>query len=252
MRLTVLGSGTGWPRLDRNAPGYLLKSEINLLLDMGPSIIKQLLKIGFTLEDIDAIFISHFHPDHVSDLVPFLFATRYQMGYKRKRPVKIYACEGFKKFLSLLNQAFDGTIEPPEGFIQIVELPRIKNYVFSLSDFEAIITPVKHREESLAIRLEKEGKAIVYSGDTGYCEEIVELAEEADLLILECSNPVVGEPPHHLAPEEVAQIAKRAKVKTLLVSHFYPHSEGIGVLEKIKKEFEGRCLLAEDLLSIEI
>jgi len=252
LRLTVLGSGTGWPRLDRNAPGYLLQSEVNLLLDMGPSIIKQLLKRGVTLEEIDAIFISHFHPDHVSDLIPFLFATRYQMGYKRKRPVKIYGCEGIKEFLSLLSQAFDGTIDPPEGLIEIMELPKIKNYVFPLGDFEAITTPVKHREESLAIRLEKEGKALVYSGDTGYCDEIVELAEGADLLILECSNPVIGEPAHHLAPEEVALIAKRAKVKTLLVSHFYPHSEGIEVLEKIKREFEGRCLLAEDLLSIEI
>jgi len=252
VKLTVLGSGTGWPRLDRNAPGYLVKSDINLLLDMGPCVIKQLLKIGVTLENIDAIFISHFHPDHVTDLIPFLFATRYEMGYKRRDSVKIYACEGFNKFLSLLNQAFDGTIEPAEGVIEIVELPRIKKYVFSLGDFEAITTPVKHREESLAIRLEKEGKAVVYSGDTGYCEEIVELAEEADLLIIECSNSIQGEPSHHLAPEEVALIAKRAKVKTLLISHFYPHSEGIGVLERIKKEFGGRCLLAEDLLGIEI
>ncbi|MFN3921544.1 MAG: MBL fold metallo-hydrolase, partial [Caldimicrobium sp.] len=78
MRLTVLGSGTGWITLERSSPAYLVSHEnFHLLLDFGPGTLRQILRVGLTFNDISAIFISHFHPDHFSDLIPFLFATRY-------------------------------------------------------------------------------------------------------------------------------------------------------------------------------
>jgi len=253
IKVTVLGSGTAWPRLDRNAAGYLIElNDFHLLLDIGPGTLKQLLKIEKSLNDIDAIFVSHFHPDHVLDLILYLFVTRYEMGFTRKKVVKIFACEGFKRFLSLLYQAFDYTIVPKESVVEIIEIPKVKNYIFSINNFDIITTPVKHREESLAIRIEKDGKSLVYSGDTGYCEEIIELAKNADLLIIECSDPERNEESFHLSPEEIGIIAKEAEVKALLVSHFYPHSEKVNVLEKIKTYFKGECILAKDFSFVKI
>jgi len=218
VELTVLGSGTGWIRLDRNSAGYLVKTQgLNLLLDCGPGVIKQFLKTGHSLEDIDAIFISHFHPDHVSDLIPLFFAMRYEMGYKRESPVDVFTSELFVEFFSHLKKAFNEWVEPPEGKVRFNLLPN-KESEFQLGGLKGKTLPVKHNPESLAIRLEFEGKSLVYSGDTGYTENLIKLAEGADLLIVECSNPPGVRLEHHLSPEEVADIAAQAKVKRLLVS----------------------------------
>jgi ribonuclease BN (tRNA processing enzyme) len=250
MKLTVLGSGTGWIRLERNSPGYLLEVDnFCLLLDIGPGVLKQILRIGKTLEDISAIFISHFHPDHITDLIPFFFATRYNLGYKRVTPFDLYAEESFSQFYDLLKQAFKGWIEPPEGLLNIHLLPKVKNYKFSIGPFKTFTSPVRHNFESLAIRLEHKNKSLVYSGDTGYCEELIELAKNADLLVIECANSKDLYVEHHLSPEDIALISERAKVKRIVLSHFYPHSEKVD-LNVIKERFKGEIILAEDFMEI--
>lgn len=254
LKLTVLGSGTGWIRLDRNAPGYLvsLEDEFTLLLDCGYGVFKQILKIGRRLEEVSAIFVSHFHPDHVSDLIPFFFATRYSLGYKRILPLELYAAQGFLTFFELLKKAFNNWIEPPSYLLKITELPLTEGYEFSMGPFKARTSPVKHNLESLALRLEYKDKVLVYSGDTGYCKSLINLAREADLLIVECSNSEDLKVEIHLSPEEIGMIARDARVKTLLVSHFYPHSEKKENLDIIKKYFEGNVILAEDFLTLEV
>ena len=253
MKLTVLGSGTGWFRKDRWAPGYLVEEEgFCLLLDCGPGVFRRVIELGKTLEDISAIFISHYHPDHVADIIPFFFAIKYEVGYKRMNPVWIYTSEYFPKFFEFLKQAFNEWVVPPEDKVRFNFLPIKRGYKFRLGIFDGVTTPVKHNPESLGIRLEKNGKVLVYSGDTGYCEEVVELAKGADVLILECSNSLDYRVEHHLGPEEVADIAERAKVKRLIVSHLYPHSEWEGLKDYIEKHFSGEVIIAEDLMSIEI
>ncbi len=251
MKLTILGSGTGWIRLDRNAPGYLVEVEnFCLLLDCGPCVIKQLLKLGKRLEDISAIFISHFHPDHVSDIIPFFFATRYSLGYQKKGILELYVYEEFISFFELLNKAFNNWISPPEGLLRINLLPKERNYPFFIGPFKAFTTPVKHNSESLALRLEYKDKSLVYSGDTGYCKELIDLSTDADLLLIECSNSEKLKVEHHLSPEEVADIAKKAKVKRVVLTHFYPHSESIDIALFKKHGFEGEVILGKDLMEI--
>ncbi|MCS7278453.1 MAG: ribonuclease Z [Thermodesulfobacteriaceae bacterium] len=252
MKLTILGSGTGWIRVERNAPGYLVQVEnFYLLLDCGPGVLKQLLKKGYQLEDISAIFISHFHPDHLSDLIPLFFATRYNLGYHRREPFTLYAGKGFLTFYQKLKEAFGIWVSPPEGLLKIEELPLIENYSFYIGPFKAQTSPVKHNPESLALRLEHQGKTLVYSGDTGFCEQIVKLSKKVDLLILECSNSENFSVNHHLGPQEIASIVEKTQVKTLVLSHFYPHSENPNI-ELIKKSFKGEIILAEDLMEINL
>ncbi|RLG12780.1 ribonuclease Z [Candidatus Pacearchaeota archaeon] len=253
MKLTVLGSGTGWIRLERNAPGYLLElNKFILLIDCGPCVTKQILKAGKKLDDISAIFISHFHPDHVSDLIPFFFATHYRLGYFRKEPIILYACEGFKEFYKGLKNAFGHWVEPPKGLLNIIELPKKENYSFMIGPAKAWSTPVKHNPESLALKIEYKNKKLVYSGDTGYCEELIKFSQGVDLLIVECSNSEKIYVEHHLSAQDIALIGKRSKVKKLMLTHFYPHSEDENLIEKIKKEFDGEVILAEDLLSLSL
>ncbi len=252
MRLTVLGSGTGWITSERSAPGYLVsEGDFHLLLDLGPGTIKQLLKTGLTLNDISALFISHFHPDHVTDLIPFLFAMRYKLGYLRKERVHLYVHRDFFVFYEGLQKAFGHWVCPQEELIEIHLIEEEGLYTFSIGPFQAKTIKVKHNPESLAIRLEFGKRSLIYSGDTGFCEEIIELSQRGDLLILECANSEALSVPHHLGPEEIALICERAKPKKVLLSHFYPHSEKVN-LEVIKRKYQGEIILARDLLTLEV
>lgn len=252
MRLTVLGSGTGWLRIDRRAPAYLVSvGNFHLLLDAGPGTLYQLLHLGISLNEISAIFISHFHPDHVTDLIPFFFATRYQLGYNRQSPVSIIAHRKFLEFHEGLKGAFGQWVSPPEGLIDFILLEGDTLQSFGLGPLTVKTLGVKHNEESLAIRLEFEGKSLIYSGDTGLCREIIELARGGDLLILECANSLDLKSPFHLGPDDIAEIVFKAKPKKILLSHFYPHSEN-PPLELIQKVFDGDILIARDLQTLEI
>ena len=252
MKLTVLGSGTGWITSKRRAPGYLLSYEkFHLLLDLGPGTINQLLKTGLTINDISAIFISHFHPDHVTDLIPFLFAMNYRLGYTREEKIFLYAHKNFSLFYENLKAAFGHWICPPKELLEIKLIEKEDFYTFQLGPFLAKTIKVKHNPESLAIRLEIDKKSITYSGDTGFCEELITLSYGSDLLILECANSKNFFVPHHLGPEEIALVCERAKPKRVLLSHFYPHSEEVDI-NLIKERYTGEIILAYDLLTLNI
>ncbi len=253
MKVTILGSGTGWPRLERGAPGYLVQvAGQNILLDMGPGTVYRLLKCGISLPDIDGIVLSHFHPDHVTDLIPFFFASHYALGYKREKPFWLLSGEGFKDFYSGLKKAFGHWVEPPEGFLEQIEVSVQYPSALLLPPLEIRTSPVLHNPESIAVRLQYQGKSVVYSGDTDFCPSIIDLAREADLLILECAAPEGSKIPGHLTPSLAGQIAGQAQVKRLILTHFYPPCDQADLLTPAKAFFSGEIVLAQDFMTLEV
>ncbi|MFN3504828.1 MAG: MBL fold metallo-hydrolase [Caldimicrobium sp.] len=250
MRITILGSGTGWITSKRSSPAYLVsRDNFHLLLDFGPGTLRQLLKIGLNLNDITAIFISHFHPDHISDLIPFLFATRYRLGYQRKEGFELIVHKNFLELYEGLKKAFGHWVCPPEDLMKLKLVSESSS--FTIGPFRAQTIGVNHNPESLAIKLEVNEKTLVYSGDTGFCEDLIEFSKGVTLLILECANSENVLAPGHLSPKEIAEIAGKANPETLILTHFYPHSENPN-LEIIKEKFEGKIILAEDFLTLEL
>lgn len=249
MKITILGSGTGWFYLKRNASGILLTHEnFHFLLEMGPGILRQILKIGLTPNDLSAIFISHFHLDHISDLFPFLFATKYGLGYTRKEPFYLLVHRNFEELYKRLQGAFGSWIIPPDGLMNLILLE--SGMKVELGPFILEVLKVNHNPESLALKVETGTKSLVYSGDTGFCEELIEFSKGVDLLIIECANSEEISVPIHLGPEEIAEIASKANPKRLLLTHFYPHSEKVN-LSVIQSKYSGEILLAEDFLTLE-
>ena len=113
--------------------------------------------------------------------------------------------------------------------------------------------PVNHTPQSLGFRIEdNSGKSITYSGDTGYCEGIVELARDADLLILECSFPDEEAIAGHLTPSEAGDIATRAGAKKLLLTHFYPKILTTDIEAQCRKTYQGDLVLATDLMTLSV
>jgi len=248
MKLYILGSGTCVPYERRGSSGYALKlSKSTLLLDCGNGTTWKLGRVGINYLEVDHIFFSHFHPDHTADLIPFLFATKYTKQSNREKPLCIWGAEGFKVFFSALEKAYDGWIVP-----DCLDLGEIEEGIMKFDDFTLSVRKTLHIESSLAYRIESEGKSLVYSGDTDYSESLIELARDADTLIIECSMPDGLKVKGHLTPNEVVRIANESKAKKVIISHLYPICDEKNVIDKIRKEAKAETILAEDLLEIDI
>jgi ribonuclease BN (tRNA processing enzyme) len=119
--------------------------------------------------------------------------------------------------------------------------------------FKITVMPTKHTPGSIAYRVgDTSGKSLVYSGDTGFCNELVDLAKGADLLILECSFPDGKEVEGHLTPSQAGLIASLARAKRLLLTHFYPECLATDIAAQCRKSYEGELILGNDLLHIRI
>lgn len=248
MKLFILGSGTCVPYERRGSSGYALKlTKSTLLLDCGNGTTWKLGKVGINYLEVDHIFLSHFHPDHTADLIPFLFATKYGQGPQRNKPLYIRGAKGFINFLSALEKAYKGWLIPDE-----LNLEEIEEGMIKFDDFTLIARKTAHIESSLAYRIECQGKSLVYSGDTDYSKPLVELAKDADALIIECSLPDELKVAGHLTPTEVVKIAHDSRAKKIIISHLYPICDERDVISLIRGHTDADVILAEDLLEVEI
>ncbi len=250
MEVFVLGSGVGIPSLKRRYPGLFVKCKKDtILIDPGPGSLRQLLKLGVTYNDVDSVLLTHFHPDHCLDLISFVFACRYPL-LPRRKGVSVVGPVGLKSFYSGLSGVFGSAVKPETFELRLEE---VRDGTLELGKARLYIKPVEHTKESIGMRYEGgDGKILCYSGDTGYCGGIVDLAVDSDLLILESSFPEGAEAEGHLTPSLAGRIAREAGAKKLILTHIYPVCEGHDILSQCKKEFGGEVLVASDLMKIEI
>jgi ribonuclease BN (tRNA processing enzyme) len=252
--VTILGSGTCVPSLKRSACAVLIKiGATKLLFDSGPGTMHRLLEAGIEIFDVDFIFYSHFHPDHTAELVPFIFATKYPDSNKRNALLTIGAGNGFRHFFNGLKAVYGEYVELPEGMMRIVELDNNGPDSRQFASFMVETLPMKHRQESIGYRItDSDGKSIVYSGDTDATENLVSLAAGADLLICESAMPDALKTPGHLTPSLAGDMAARAKVKKLVLTHLYPECDQVDLTAQCRRTYAGPLLIAEDLMRIEV
>jgi ribonuclease BN (tRNA processing enzyme) len=252
MKLIILGSGTGNPSNDRASPALVLYtgSEITLL-DIGPGTLRQLARIGITHERINRIFITHFHPDHTGDLVHFLFATKDPLTIETREPFLIAGPRGLETFIRGLQTAYGKWLDVPSHIMRVQELDTHGRETRKYENYRVETQSTKHTSHSLAYRIEGiKGHTLVYSGDTEYCQEIISLAKNCDLLILECSFPDDQPVEGHMTPSEAGRVATLAGVKKLLLLHFYPEVLATDIAISCRKTYKGELILARDLMHI--
>lgn len=210
---------------------------------------RRLLEAGISIFDIDFFFLSHFHPDHCAEMVPFLFANRYpDMGQRGKR-LALCGGPGFSDFFNGLNELFNRWIELP-GMLMIRELTPGR---YKFKGFELEAATVNHRPESLAFRVTgQSGASVVYSGDTDFSENLVDLSKKADLLICESALPDEIKVAGHMTPGLAGKTATAAGVKHLILTHFYPECETVDIKAQCEKAYAGPLTLAEDLMAMTI
>jgi len=251
MKITILGSGTCIPSLKRSSCAALIRGKsIHILLDAGPGTMGQLLKMGIQINDIDMILLSHFHLDHCAEIAPFLFATKYP-GFKRKKKLTLVGGTGVKTLFEKLNNAYDNILDIPEDYFQIMELNEKGSLDLNLEGIQLDYTSVHHKTESRAFRLtDQTGFSVVYSGDTDYSNNLIDLSRESDILICESALPDGQKVPGHLTPSLAGDIAAKANVKKLVLTHFYPECDDVNIKAQCQKTFKGPVILAQDLLNL--
>jgi ribonuclease BN (tRNA processing enzyme) len=254
MKLIVLGSGTAIPLHDRGSPSLILLIEGNpVLFDIGPGTLRQLTRVGINYEKIGQIFLTHFHPDHTADLIHFLFASRNPAVLKRRRPFVIAGPSGLTEFINALQNAYQTYLTLPPKMMRIEEIDISKKVKGEYSNYTVTNSPTNHTPDSLAYRVKnRSGKTVVYSGDTCFCDEIVDLARGADLLILESSFPDGDEIEGHLTPSLAGRIATLAGVERLVLVHFYPECLRSDITSQCRQSYKGELVLGEDLLQIRV
>jgi len=248
--LIVIGSGTGVPSLRRGAPGLIVMSDgVCLLIDSGSGTLGRMLKVGVTYRDPDLLLYTHLHPDHVSDLVPFVFASK-NPDDPREKELLCIGGPGFQSYFEKLKDLYGSWIEPQSYPLIIQEISR---EALVYRDLRILSKPMAHTDESVRYRIEfRDGKPITISGDTDYCQNIIDLALEVDLLVLECSFPDGHKMEGHLTPSLAGRVGFESQCKKLLLTHLYPVCDQFDILDQCRRIYPGPILLGEDFIRIPI
>ena len=246
IHFTALGTGTISLTAERSCAGYLVEAgPTRLLLDCGSGVARRLAERGTEWRAITHVALTHFHIDHHGDLPTLVFAWKYGFLPPRGEPVEIIGPVGTRALLERLAAAYGEWLVAP-GFplsireitpADVVELPG----GMTLRCF-----PVPHTPESVAYSIERGGRRIVYTGDTGPSDDLAQWARGADLLVCECSLPAAMQIPEHLTPEQCGALAALAAPKHLALTHFYPPVEQVDVRAIVGRDFGGPITLTAD------
>ena len=228
MQLTILGSSAAYPRAGGSCSGYLVEEgETKLLVDCGTGVLSNLQKV-VALKDVNHIVISHFHADHCFDVIPYRYALMRPLN-KALHP-HLYLPPGGNEAMLKVVSAFNTSPTFFSAYFQVEEYnPRAG---LRLGDLSVEFASVKHYIDSYAMAI-CGSKRLVYSADSGLCDELAELAKGADLFLCEATRGDPGDAEWgHLEAGEVGALARKANVKRLMLTHFWPdHDYSLNIKE---------------------
>ena len=245
-RFTTLGTGTVALTGARSCSGYLYEADdLRLLLDCGSGITRRLAELGIAWPAITHVALTHFHIDHHGDFPTLVFAWKYGQLPPRSAPLDIIGPAGTRSLLERLSAAYgEWLLAPgfPVNFREIAPGEAIElSSAIRLSAFK-----VPHTAESVAYSIERGGRRVVYTGDTGPDDALADWARGCDLLVCECSLPASMAVKEHLTPEQCASLAARAGPRHLVLTHFYPPVERADIRATIAARYNGPVTLGRD------
>jgi len=245
VRLTVVGCSGSYPGPDSPASCYLVEAEqggrtYRILLDLGSGALGRLHDFVDPLA-IDAVFISHLHPDHFFDMSGYFVMRKYHPKGPPPR-IPVYGPRGVAKRVA---NAY-GLAEKPGMTREFDFHEYAAGSPVTVGPLTVEVVTVAHPVEAYALRVTHEGRSLVYSGDTGPCSRLVDLARGADLLLAEAAFRDDEDSPKdlHMTGSEAAETAARAGVGRLVLTHIPPWYDKTVALEEARPVYDGPTDLA--------
>lgn len=244
MRMTVIGCSGSFPGPDSPASCYLIEAESDgrttrILLDLGSGALGVLHEYVDPL-DVDMVFLTHLHPDHFFDMSGYYVMRKYHPDGPPAR-IPVYGPAGTAERLA---KAYG--LPPDPGMHEEFDFRIYDGQSVRVGPFTVDVTRVVHPVEAYAVKVSDGTRTLVYSGDTGPCTALVELAKDADLLLAEASFREGGEYPEalHMTGREAGQAAVDAGVGTLVLTHIPPWYDKQLAYDEARPVFDGRIEIA--------
>ena len=248
MELIVLGANGTWPEEGGALSGYLLRQDgFNLWVDCGSGTMANLQKY-ISIGDVDAMIITHEHADHCVDVYPLFYARYYAQQGANGMP--LYIPKGFGGRLNglLSDESIDAF---HEGFSVHEVQPGDE---FEEGPFRIRARGMAHLGlPALGFRIENDGTALTYTGDTGPTHELVDLARGSDVLLAEATyqdSDTLSE--FHMSSRQAAEHAREAGVSRLILTHILPTHDKARSIRQAAEEFSGPIDAAVEGFTMEV
>ncbi len=249
MHLTIIGSGTVHPSSSRRPPAYLLQQDgNNLLIDAGPGTLTALAGMGIRPGDLDAVILSHLHPDHALDIVHLLFHRSIAGPAEIRENLRLVGPEGFAEELaSWMDAIHPGAMDGNED-LEFEEL--LDGSTTVIGPWKLIGFEVAHRldapSNALGYYIESTRGILSYTGDTAYFDELTKLLDRRGCLLCECTSPDRNPIDGHMTPARVRHLAEHNPPQLLVLTHLGPDFDREKLPGPQFEGFPGRVIRAED------
>jgi ribonuclease BN (tRNA processing enzyme) len=237
--LTLLGTGTCQIEYERRASSVLLELDGQyILFDCGHGVVQRLLEVGVQHNELHHIVFSHFHADHVSDIIPFLQAGAYSRRNPRTNDVHIYGPPGVRSLIDGLLQVFGPeALQRPAYKIVVHEVPT-GAYEMAGQHFDFVSLPPAGNH---GLRFSWRRRQYAISGDAHFQAAEIDFLRDVDLAVIDAG---------HISDEEVLELALSSRVKTLVCSHLYREIDGQHLRRLARRQgYRGTILVGRDLMS---
>lgn len=257
MKLTILGTGTFFVDKNRSASAYLLEIDNKkILIDCGPGTLIKLSQIGVKPQDVDFVFITHFHADHTSDLFPFFMNIRLTDFFSGNSSLKFPQIIGPKdiyKFMLRCSKNFQ--LPVLEGwekikFLNVKKLQKIGN--IKVESFKVKHIAFGFAAKGYAYRFTIGSKITVFSGDSARCPGVEKACKNADIFICDASYSKGKGNSAHMDTYDIGTITQKSHVKKVVLSHLYPQTDNTDLVKEVKEKFNGEVIRGKDLMTLSI
>jgi ribonuclease BN (tRNA processing enzyme) len=236
--ITLLGTGTCQIEFERRASSVLIQLDaLPVLFDCGHGVVQRLLEIGIQHNELNHIVVSHFHPDHVSDLIPFLHAGAWSRRNPRTNDLHIYGPPGIQRIIDGFRDIFgESSLQQPIYDILIHEVAG-ERFSIGSYEFDFISLPPAGNH---GLRFEWRGRNYALTGDSNFHEHEITFLHKVDLAIIDSG---------HLEDDEIVQLAAASQAKTIVCSHLYREIDAPKLqTQAVKAGYEGTVLVGRDLM----
>ncbi|MDA3642900.1 MBL fold metallo-hydrolase [Saccharopolyspora indica] len=243
MELIVLGCSGSAPSPDSPSSGYILRSgDSRLVIDLGNGTLGPLQR-WVDPYDVDALFLTHLHPDHCADFAPLDVYRRFRPNQPydpKQQRLPVYAPpEAPSRLAALYAPSSEQLGDPDLSDIFDFRPPPVDPV--TIGAFEVRAVPMDHLCPTWGLRIEADGRVFAFTGDTGPCDGIGKLAAGADVLLSEASWLDSPDQPSgmHLSGKQAGEAASAAGVGRLLLTHYSPWTDQQALAREAAEAYDG-------------